>query len=190
MLTTWSYLLCGALQLNKSKLYSVDFPGPSPIWTSNDMINHANYLCESYYEQSGGDELLPDIMNLHPEERCRALFLDADRVLLSHGIQQKGEGPILNYGNMAGLKLWSASWEQLTTMPSKLTAEPMNQESRDMFMRTVTSRGIVKGYEGVRISLNKKRRFTIRNAVVWNIIIGDQHIGQAATFRESEVKYL
>lgn len=171
---------------SKSKIYRADWRGPSPAWTSKEMIRHAGHLCESYFEQTGGQELLPGIMDLDAQERCQALFLDAGHVVLSHGTQNEGEGPILNYGNMAGLKLWSASWEELTTMPSRRTAEPMNQEKRAAFMREVTESGIVKGYEGVRIGLNGAR-FAIKNAVVWNIVVEKGVLlGQAAMFKEVE----
>ena len=59
------------------------------------------------------------------------------RIILSHGIQDSGDGPILNYSNKKGLELWKMDWEQLTRMPSKFTAEPLEQSKRDAFMREV-----------------------------------------------------
>ena len=109
-----------------------------------------------------------------------------EQVVLSHGIQTNGEGPILNYGNMCALKLWAASWEQLTQMPSRRTAEPLHQQTRDALMKEVKERGIATGYDGVRIGLNGER-FKMLNASIWNIVIDGHFIGQAATFKDVEV---
>ena len=177
----------GSNLVSLKKLYRSDFTGPSPAWLSQEMIEHTSHLCQSYYEQTAGSELLPGIMDIQdPEQRCRMLFLDMERVVVSHGTQIDGEGPILNYGNMCALKLWGASWEELTQMPSRRTAEPANQQTRDAFMKQVTENGIARGYEGVRIAINGKKRFKMMDASVWNIVIDGEFIGQAATFKDFE----
>lgn len=102
-------------------------------------------------------------------------------VVLSHGVQNKPEGPILNYGNALALQKWRASWEELTTMPSKYTAESMDQAQREIFMNAVLRDGIVQNYSGVRIGLDKSR-FRIKNTTVWNIVFEGDFLGQAATF--------
>jgi hypothetical protein len=102
-------------------------------------------------------------------------------VVLSHGIQSGIDGPVLNYGNQAALSLWKASWEELTTMPSKYTAEDLERTAREAFLKEVNEKNIIQNYSGVRIALDKSR-FIIKSATVWNIIVDGVKLGQAATF--------
>ncbi|MFF2091456.1 MEKHLA domain-containing protein [Paenibacillus sp. NPDC058174] len=113
-----------------------------------------------------------------------ALF-EAPFVILSHGTEAD---PVLNYGNAAALRLWETTWEELTSTPSRLTAEPMERAERDRFFEQVTANGFVDNYTGIRISY-AGRRFYIVNAIVWNLI-DDEGVyrGQAAAF--SEYRYL
>lgn len=69
--------------------------------------------------------------------QARALFDLPDRVVVSHGTE---EDPILNYGNAVTLRLWEMSFEQLTSTPSRQTAEPMLREKRQALLDQV--RGI------------------------------------------------
>ena len=95
------------------------------------------------------------------DETDVALFT-APFVVVSHGTQAD---PILNYGNHTALNLWEMTWEQLTQMPSRLTAEPMHRDERAPFMARVRSQGYVGGYRGVRISSSRKR-FMIDDAII------------------------
>ena len=166
-----------------SGLYSKQFYGPSPEWYSPGMLSHAVYLMKSFKNLSGKDLIAPSLIDNDPEEAARALFMLPDRVVVSHGTQtEAANGPILNYGNAAALGRWGASWEQLTSMPSRFTAEPMERAARDAFMARVTEFGIVSDYTGVRIALDGTR-FNIQNADVWNVIIDGKLLGQAATFK-------
>lgn len=76
-----------------------------------------------------------------------------------------------------------ASWNQLTTLASTYTAEAQNRETRQRFMTKVLQDGFVDNYTGVRIAFDKSR-FEIRNAVVWNVLLSGERIGQAACFNE------
>jgi hypothetical protein len=105
--------------------------------------------------------------------------------VLSHGIQNSVEGPVLNYGNQAALDLWVATWNQLTTMPSKYTAEDIERRARQAFLKEVSDKGFVQNYSGIRIALDKSR-FIIKDATVWNIMVGGVKIGQGATFDKIE----
>lgn len=100
-------------------------------------------------------------------------------VVVSHGTEAD---PILNYGNRAALELWEMDFAQLTSMPSRLTAEPMHRDEREQFMARVKREGFLRGYKGIRISRTGKR-FMIEDAVIWNV--RDEAgavIGQAAAF--------
>jgi MEKHLA domain len=88
----------------------------------------------------------------------------------------------LNYGNAAALALWEMPWDELTRTPSRLTAEAPNREERAKLLETVTARGFIDDYSGVRIS-KTGRRFKISRATVWNLLTeGGQPCGQAAMF--------
>ena len=54
----------------------------------------------------------------------------------------------MNYGNVAALKLWAASWEQLTSMPSSETAEPQERAVRAAFMDRIKEKGFADNYSG------------------------------------------
>ena len=112
------------------------------------------------------------------EDQAEALFA-APFVVVSHGTEPD---PILNYGNRAALDLWEMPWERLTRMPSRETAEPVNQEERASMLRLVEQQGYYDRYRGVRISATG-RRFLVEEALVWTVV--DERggrIGQAATF--------
>ncbi|HEY9205134.1 MAG TPA: MEKHLA domain-containing protein [Candidatus Methanoperedens sp.] len=139
------------------------------------LIEHIQRLLDSYRHWTGR-ELIP--AEKPPKERTRALFYQPF-IVLSHGTQ---EDPILNYGNQAALALWEMTWEEFTSMPSSLTAEPMNRAERARILSQVTRNGYVDDYRGVRIS-KSGRRFLVERATVWNILDENgRYAGQAATF--------
>ncbi len=112
------------------------------------------------------------------EEQSRALF-NAPFVVVSDGTQAD---PVLNYGNAAALKLWVMTWEQLTSIPSRQTAEPVHQSERARLMAEVTANGFIANYKGIRIA-STGARFSIDNAIVWIVTDESQKIiGKAATF--------
>jgi hypothetical protein len=140
-----------------------------------NTVEHTQRLLNSYTKWLGR-ELLP--RSGDPEIDRQALFA-APFIVVSHGTQPD---PILNYGNRAALDLWETTWDQLTQMPSRLTAEPMHRDERAQFMARVKTEGHVRGYRGVRISSSGKR-FMIDAAIIWNVL--DEQgglVGQAATF--------
>ena len=164
-------------------LYQPNFVGPSPIWYDPLMVAHASVLIRSHH-QATGKELVPlKLLQEDPVTAAKELFFLPDRIVVSHGTQSSGEGPVLNYGNSAALKRWAASWEQLTAMASKYTAEPVEQSERQAFLQQVLDQGFVDNYVGVRIALDKTR-FRMLDGCVWNVRVPefDGLVGQAATF--------
>ena len=103
--------------------------------------------------------------------------------LLSHNAEAD---PIFNYANAQALALFELNWDELIHLPSRLSAEPVNQEERARLLAQVTKHGFIDSYEGVRISKTGKR-FKISNAIVWNLV-DDNGIyqGQAACFSDWE----
>ena len=146
-------------------------------WQQPEVIAHSECLMRSYQHWTG-HELLPN--SSLPGESARQLF-EASFVLVSHGVESD---PILNYGNQAALELWQLTWQELTRMPSRLTAEAPNREERARLLERVTRDGYISDYSGVRIAKNG-RRFVIQNATVWNLRTDSgAYYGQAAMFRE------
>lgn len=87
-----------------SSLYSPSMTGPSPLWYTEELINHASHLIRSYNKVTTGKELVSmKILERNPVEAARLLFF-SETVVVSHGIQSVGDGPVLNYGNSAALK--------------------------------------------------------------------------------------
>ena len=164
-------------------LYSSTFTGPSPLFFTPEMTSHARKIVQSYKSLTS-KELVS--LSLPDEELGQALFVLPDTIVLSHGLQtQLKDGPILNYANACALNRWRASWEEITIMPSRYTAEAMERDARAAFMAEVTSKGIVTNYQGIRIGLDGKR-FRMKEASVWNVIVDGVLYGQAATFSKWE----
>jgi hypothetical protein len=138
------------------------------------LIEHVVCMLNSYSRWTGR-ELIP--IEISPQQRTKELFYQPFVVL--HGTQ---EDPILNYGNQAALELWEMTWEEFTSTPSRLTAEPVNRKERTRLLAQVRRNGYIDTYRGVRIS-KSGRRFLVEQATVWNILdMNNRYTGQAATF--------
>jgi hypothetical protein len=141
---------------------------------------HCRLLVESHRRLTGLPLVDPAWESLDGRALCDAVW-HADAVVASHGTE---DDPVLNYGNAAALRLWEANWEQFTSMPSRLTAEPLNREERASMLARVTSHGFIDDYAGIRISI-KGSRFKIHRATVWNLVdAGGARHGQAVVFRD------
>jgi MEKHLA domain len=106
---------------------------------------------------------------------------EAPFALLSH---DAGSDPLFNYANRTALNLFELDWPQLISMPSRLSAEPMNQQARAELLAQVGRQGYIDHYSGVRIG-SRGKRFQIDHAVVWNVYQDDgRYYGQAACFAD------
>ncbi|MGN8113721.1 MEKHLA domain-containing protein [Labrys sp. 22185] len=107
------------------------------------------------------------------------LYAEAPFCLLAHDTQPD---PIFIYGNKAVQACFEYGWEELTQLPSRLSAEFPDRDERQRLLDTVRSQGFIADYRGVRIA-KSGRRFFIENATVWEVIdeAGIRH-GQAAMF--------
>lgn len=151
-------------------------------WTGRDLLPIGAPVSDparsrsTFYSQ-------PSTFNpLSPAELSERIF-HAPFVLVSHGTESD---PILNYGNQSALALWEMSWAELTSTPSRLTAEAPNREERARLLAAVTARGFIDDYAGIRIS-KTGRRFRIAQATVWNLLDERQnYCGQAAMFSRWE----
>jgi hypothetical protein len=155
--------------------FSQVFKMPSLVWKQPEIINWSQILVDSF-EQITGNKLIDKLET--PEKLAEALFF-APFAIASHGIQTD---PILNYGNQTALKLWETTWDNFILMPSRLTAEAVNRETRADMLEQAATKGYIDNYRSVRISTTGKR-FLIERAIVWNLQDrGGNKCGQAATF--------
>jgi hypothetical protein len=131
-------------------------------------------LCGSYRRIVGKD-LVPRVLT--QREAVRWLYEDAPFSLLAH---DTATDPVFIYGNKSAQRRFEYSWEELTALPSRLSAEAPERQARENFLRQVAERGYVDDYEGIRISKSGKR-FPIADVTVWQLIDVDGTIrGQAA----------
>jgi hypothetical protein len=150
-----------------------------PTEKNNFFVGHALDIRNSY-RQLFSKELIPDIQS--DEQFARQLFY-APFAVVAH---DTASDPVFNYANLNALELFELSWKDFTSLPSRLSAEPVNQAERERLLAEVTEKGYIDHYHGVRISSTGKR-FLIKNAVVWNLIDKNQRYkGQAAWFDQWE----
>ncbi|NCJ08543.1 MEKHLA domain-containing protein [Synechococcales cyanobacterium C] len=147
-------------------------------WQFPHIITHSQRLWQSFTHWTGAS-LLPTVNPRDPLDVAKALF-QAPFVLLSHGTEAD---PILNYGNQTALTLWEYDWSTFTQMPSRLTAEAHERQSRQQQLSEATRSGWIQGYQGIRIS-GTGQRFLIEDAIIWDVLDATHSLcGQAATFK-------
>ncbi|WP_345196839.1 MEKHLA domain-containing protein [Kistimonas scapharcae] len=147
--------------------------------TDEWLASHARLIVNSFHSLTGQSLIDTSSNNL-------VTALDtAPAVIVSHGTQAD---PIFNYANQQALQLFEMDWTTFTQLPSRYSAEAPERGERERLLQEVSQHGFIKNYAGIRIAASG-RRFTIHNAIVWNLL-DDKGIyhGQAATF--SDWKYL
>ena len=113
-----------------------------------------------------------------PLQAAQELFVAATVVLAHDG----GADPRLIYANRAALLLWRRPWGAMVGLPSRLTAEPAERQSRELALERARRRQALTGYSGIRID-SDDRRFRLENARLWTLLDGGgQPCGQAAAF--------
>jgi hypothetical protein len=151
------------------------FPRPSP--ENSYLSPHVALLRRCLREHTGRDLVETDLAGAEAAER----IFHAPFALLSHNAEPD---PIFTYGNLRALTVFELSWDELTTMPSRFTAEAPDREQRARLLAEVAANGFIENYSGVRISRTGKR-FWIDRATVWNLSDeSGRYCGQAAMFSE------
>jgi hypothetical protein len=109
----------------------------------------------------------------------REALWNAPFAIVAHGTEAD---PIFFYGNRYALQCFEMNFADFARLPSRLSAEPMNQESREKSLRQVAEQGYIDGYSGMRIA-SSGRRFMITACTIWNLAdAAGVHHGQAAVF--------
>jgi hypothetical protein len=133
-------------------------------------------LVESYARLTG-KALLPHLPA--DDAGLRDALWRAPFAIVAHGTEAD---PVFFYGNRYALESFEMNFEDFARLPSRLSAEPMNQASREKSLRLVAEQGYVDGYSGMRIS-SSGRRFMITDCTIWNIMdAAGVQCGQAAIF--------
>jgi hypothetical protein len=146
-----------------------------PIDLTPALLQHSQDLLNSFKALTH-QELIDRTSSL--EIQASNLFY-APFVIVSH---DKAKDPIFNYGNQAALDLWGFDWQEFTSLPSRLSAEPLAQIHRDRLLQEVKNQGYISNYRSVRIS-RTGQRFWVENATIWTVTDSSgKDIGQAATF--------
>lgn len=149
-------------------------------WQAEPVVRHIQCLLKSFRHWTGYSLL--DSTN-QPEVTAQKVFA-APFVVVSHGIEAD---PIFNYGNQIALNLWELDWHQFIQTPSRHTAEPSEQTDRDLLLQQAKEQGLIRNYQGVRISSTGKR-FRIQNVLLWDVLDEEgKRCGQAATFDRWEM---
>ncbi len=139
------------------------------------FLLHTRLLRDSLRRLTGQELCAP---SLDDEQAAHEIF-HAPYALVSHNT---APDPIFNYGNQTALNLFGMTWEEFTTLPSRLSAEALNREERTRLLAEVTANGFIRDYSGIRIS-KTGQRFRIEQAIVWNLHDTSGHYcGQAAMF--------
>lgn len=104
------------------------------------------------------------------------LYEQAPFAVLAHNTDPD---PIFIYGNRAAQRRFEYSWDEITRLPSRLSAEAPNREERQQFLARVQRLGYEAGYKGVRVT-KSGRRFMIEEATLWQLLDADGKLhGQA-----------
>jgi hypothetical protein len=120
-------------------------------------------LAESYASLLGRS-LAPKGMS--EQAAAKWLYEDASFGVLAH---TPAADPVFMYGNKAVQKRFEYSWQELTRLPSRLSAEAPNRAERQRFLDRVRRDGYASGYRGVRVTKTGKR-FLIEDATLWQLI--------------------
>ncbi|CAB3650421.1 hypothetical protein LMG24238_01111 [Paraburkholderia sediminicola] len=109
-------------------------------------------------------------------EATEWLYEHAPFAVLAHNTDPD---PLFIYGNKAAQRRFGYSWDEITRLPSRLSAEAPNREERQQFLARVQRLGYEAGYKGVRIT-KSGQRFMIEEATLWQLLDTDGKLhGQA-----------
>jgi hypothetical protein len=107
------------------------------------------------------------------------MLYEAPFAVVAHDTQVD---PIFGYANRMAQNIFEMNWAEITSIPSRQSAEPVLQDERQALLQRVQQFGFIDDYSGIRLS-KTGRRFWIRKATVWNLIDPNGvRVGQAARF--------
>lgn len=133
-------------------------------------------LVESYRRLLGED---PPFLPPGAPHTPSWLYAEAPMCVLAHDTHPD---PRFIYANQAAQVLLEYSWDEITSLPSRYSAEAPEREERQRLLDRVSHDGFATGYSGVRIT-KSGRRFVIEDGVLWQLRDREGALqGTAATF--------
>jgi len=138
--------------------------GPTDVALAHDSA-FANLLARSYHDRAGRSLLPADV---EPARWAAWLYDDAPFCLLAHNT---AADPRFVYGNRTAQACFEYDWDELTRLPSRLSALPDDRAQRQRFVDVVTRDGFATGYRGLRVA-KSGRRFWIEDVTMWQVTDG------------------
>jgi PAS domain S-box-containing protein len=135
--------------------------GPTDYALARDPA-FADLLARSYHDRVGRSLLLADV---EPALAAAWLFEQAPFCLLAHNT---AADPRFIYGNRTAQACFGYDWDELTQLPSRLSALPDDRSQRQRFIDAVTRDGFATGYRGLRVA-RSGRRFWIEDVTLWQV---------------------
>jgi PAS domain-containing protein len=113
------------------------------------------------------------------QETAKWLYEASPQCILAH---DSSPDPHFIYANKAAQACFEYSWDEMTALPSRLSAEAPERGERQKLLDKVSRDGFATDYGGVRIA-KSGRRFWIENVTMWQLADEDGVLhGQAAAF--------
>jgi PAS domain-containing protein len=129
-------------------------------------------LLVSSYRRTVGRE--PAFLEHSTHRSAEWLYAQASHCVLAHNTDPD---PRFIYANRAAQTAFEYDWDEITSLASRLSAEPVDREERQRLLEAVARHGFAEGYSGVRIA-KSGRRFLIEEGIDREGAVR----GQAATF--------
>jgi hypothetical protein len=121
-------------------------------------------LLTGSYARFVGGALIP--AELSVTDAARWLYEEAPFAILAHNTDTD---PVFVYGNLAAQTRFEYSWDEITHLRSRFSAEAPNREERQRLLDRVNRDGYANDYRGVRIS-KTGQRFMIEDATLWQLV--------------------
>ncbi len=156
-----------------------------PAEENRFYCEHIAMVVRSYYQLTGKQigvgapcHQQPDLVT--DSAFAQSLF-NAPFALISHGTEAE---PLFNYANKTAMKLFNMTWNEITNLQSRYSAEQPSRAERAQLLNEVKAKGYIENYSGVRIAQGGGR-FYIEQASVWNLTDNEgRYRGQAAMFSD------
>jgi hypothetical protein len=148
------------------------------VWEDSEIIAHTRLLadCHTFWT---GKKIFPDLDDI---QLARWMY-HAPFVVVSHGNEAD---PVFTYANIQAQSLWNLSWKEFTSLPSRKSAEPVEEITRQALMEEGRKKGVVFLNSGIRISKEGKR-FYIKDVVLFNLFTNaTPFLGQGAIYERWE----
>jgi MEKHLA domain len=138
----------------------------------------ADLLAQSYAKVVGAS-LVPEGLT---DTAAADWLYEAPFGLLAH---DTSADPLFVYANLTAQRWFEYPWDEFVGLPSRLSAEGDDRETRRVFMDSVRRQGYADEYRGLRVA-KSGRHFWIEETTVWNLVSATSGtLGQAALIRRT-----